>query len=98
MELGSTPKPEAPGIRVLTVHAAKGLEFSAVNVVGLNDGAFPDFRSASGEALESERRLIYVAMTRASRVLRLSRPRAKMTRFGPRAVDRSQFIAEAGVD
>ncbi len=55
------------GIRLMTVHAAKGLEFRYVFVVGLEDGLFPhekDF-SASTEEQEEERRLFYVAVTRA---------------------------------
>lgn len=97
LELGSAPKPEAPGIRLLTVHAAKGLEFLAVSVVGMNEGAFPDFRNSDGEALESERRLIYVAVTRAARVLRLTRPRVRATRFGQRLQNVSRFVEEAGL-
>jgi DNA helicase-2/ATP-dependent DNA helicase PcrA len=96
LELVRTPRPEAPGVRVLTVHAAKGLEFKAVAVAGLNDGSFPDFRSLNGKDLESERRLMYVAVTRASRALWLSRPKVRQTRFGGRGQDRSRFLAEMG--
>jgi DNA helicase-2/ATP-dependent DNA helicase PcrA len=95
MELLNKPKPEAPGVRILTVHAAKGLEFRAVSVVGLNEGAFPDFRNAEGDALESEQRLAYVAVTRAARVLRFSRPMYRQTRYGPRLQEESRFIAMA---
>ena len=59
MEILNRPKPEAPGLRILTVHAAKGLEFRAVTVVGFNEGSFPDFRNVDGDALESEQRLAY---------------------------------------
>jgi DNA helicase-2/ATP-dependent DNA helicase PcrA len=95
MEVLNKPKPEAPGIRVLTVHAAKGLEFRAVTVVGLNEGSFPDFRNSDGDALESEQRLAYVAATRAARVLRFSRPIYRTTRYGSRLQDESRFIAVA---
>ena len=97
MEFLNKPKPEAPGVRILTVHAAKGLEFRAVSVVGLNEGSFPDFRNAQGDALESEQRLAYVAVTRAARVLRLSRPMYRQTRYGPRLQDESRFIAIAEI-
>jgi hypothetical protein len=53
MEILNSPKPESPGLRVLTVHAAKGLEFRAVTVLGLNEGSFPDFRNIDGESIEN---------------------------------------------
>ena len=53
LEILNKPKPEAPGLRILTVHAAKGLEFRAVTVLGFNEGSFPDFRNAHGDALDS---------------------------------------------
>ncbi|MEQ1758512.1 MAG: ATP-dependent helicase [Vicinamibacterales bacterium] len=96
LELVSAPRPEAPGVRVLTVHAAKGLEFKAVAIVGLNDGSFPDFRSLDGKDLEGERRLMYVAVTRASRALWLSRARVRQTRFGNRVQEPSRFLLEMG--
>lgn len=59
-------------IQVMTVHAAKGLEFDVVFVVGLEEGIFPHSRSALSQAeLEEERRLMYVALTRAKKHLYL---------------------------
>jgi hypothetical protein len=95
MEILNKPKPEAPGFRILTVHAAKGLEFRAVTVLGFNEGSFPDFRNAQGDALDSEQRLAYVAATRAARVLRFSRPLYRATRYGRRLQDESRFVAIA---
>jgi ATP-dependent DNA helicase UvrD/PcrA len=97
LELVSTPRPEAPGVRVLTVHAAKGLEFKAVAIVGLNDGSFPDFRNLGGKDIDGERRLMYVGVTRASRALWLSRPRVRQTKFGSRAQEPSRFLLEMGL-
>lgn len=92
------PREDPDGIRVSTIHAAKGLEFRAVAVVGLNDGSLPDFRNTSStEDLAGERRLAYVAVTRASRALLLTRPRARATRFGSRTQEPSRFLAELGV-
>ena len=59
-------------VRLMTVHAAKGLEFSAVFVCGLSEGMFPSKRTLTVEKMEEERRLAYVAMTRAMDHLYLS--------------------------
>lgn len=90
---------DEPGIRLLTVHAAKGLEFRAVAFVGMNQGTFPHHRSlGSPDAIEEERRNAYVAMTRARRVLLLTRPALRQTKTGPRPQDPSVFLGETGVD
>ena len=90
------PREEASGLRVSTVHGAKGLEFRAVAIVGMNEGSFPDFRStATADEEASERRLAYVAVTRAARALILTRPRERLTRYGNRRVQsESRFIRE----
>lgn len=69
-------------VSLITVHAAKGLEFNNVFIVGLNDGLFPLSRainSADINELEEERRLMYVAITRAKQRLFLSRPKVKFS-------------------
>lgn len=89
---------EGPGVRVLTIHAAKGLEFRAVLVVGMNEGTFPDFRSVGSEKLlADERRNAYVAITRAERLLMLTRPRARETSAGVFQDPPSRFLAEMGI-
>lgn len=89
---------EGPGCRVLTVHAAKGLEFRAVFLVGMNEGTFPDFRSVnSEEQVDEERRNAYVAITRAERLLLLTRPRERMTSAGVFSDPPSRFLTEMGV-
>ena len=68
-------------VTLMTVHAAKGLEFNNVFIIGLNDGLFPLSRainSADPNELEEERRLMYVAITRAKKRLFLSRPKMKL--------------------
>ncbi len=67
---------------VITVHAAKGLEFKCVFIIGLNDGLFPLARaitSPNSNDLEEERRLMYVAITRARERLYLTRARTRFS-------------------
>jgi DNA helicase-2/ATP-dependent DNA helicase PcrA len=99
MALTEEPKAERTGVRVCTVHAAKGLEFRAVALVGFNEGSFPDFRNVSSvDELAGERRLAYVAMTRAARALFITRPRSRRTRYGNvRAQEPSRFLVELGL-
>lgn len=82
----------APGVRLLTVHKAQGQEFAAVALVGMNDGQFPDFRAVTPEALSSELRTFYVAITRSRRVLLLTRPQLRETRYGLLRTHPSPFL------
>ena len=59
-------------VKLMTVHTAKGLEFPYVFICGLDEGMFPSKRTSSLEAMEEERRLAFVAMTRAEKGLYLS--------------------------
>ncbi len=81
-------------VSLATVHAVKGLEFDTVFIVGLEDGIFPTSRALSGGDIEEERRLMYVAITRAKRRLYTSCARSRY-RFGETVYfPRSRFIAE----
>ena len=67
---------------IITVHAAKGLEFNVVFIVGLNDGLFPLSRAINSydeNELEEERRLMYVAITRAKKRLYLTRAKTRFS-------------------
>jgi DNA helicase-2/ATP-dependent DNA helicase PcrA len=82
-------------ITLMTLHIAKGLEFPVVFIVGLEDGIFPHYRSMTdAAALEEERRLAYVGITRAQRRLYLchawSRTLFGQTQYNPP----SRFLAE----
>jgi DNA helicase II / ATP-dependent DNA helicase PcrA len=86
------------GVRLMTVHASKGLEFSYIFVTGLEEGLFPHERNnddgVSAEEAEEERRLFYVAVTRAKKKLFLSYAQTR-TIFGNRGVNiPSEFVLE----
>ncbi len=85
-------RPMDPGVRLLTVHKSQGREFRAVAVVGLNQGQFPDFRATTDEALQAELRIFYVAVTRPSRMLLLTRARTRNGRYGPYHPQPSEFV------
>ena len=97
MILGGGELSEGSGVNLLTVHASKGLEFGDVYVVDLMDGRFPNRKlmSRNGGDMEEERRLFYVAVTRAKDRLYLSYAkydRVKKSDFKP-----SPFLYEAGL-
>ena len=85
---------EEPGISILTMHSSKGLEFPVVWVAGCSDGQIPHYECMNDlEQIEEERRLLYVAMTRARDHLVLSAVEAPET---PRAaaLEVSRFVGE----
>lgn len=71
LEKDSNGESSRGGIRIMTMHACKGLQFRYVFLPDLNEGVIPSRRADSGEALEEERRLFYVAITRAKEELSL---------------------------
>jgi DNA helicase-2/ATP-dependent DNA helicase PcrA len=89
---------EKPGVRLMTVHAAKGLEFHTVFMPQLDDDAFPSKPNHTDTGIEEERRLFYVAMTRAKRRLFLSWPATKVHYRVVRDVMPSRFLFEIPED
>ncbi|AIO24551.1 UvrD-helicase domain-containing protein [Burkholderia cepacia] len=82
-------------VQLMTVHAAKGLEFSAVFITGLEEGLFPHENSVlESDGLEEERRLMYVAITRAKERLYLSFAQSRMLHGQTRYNVRSRFFDE----
>lgn len=91
-------KRDAP-VTLMTIHAAKGLEFPLVFIAGLEDGLFPHSRSVSDpKDLEEERRLAYVAMTRAERYLYVSHAMKRRVYGEEIASEPSQFLNEMPVE
>tara|TARA_B100001093_G_scaffold78033_2_gene69136 strand:- start:18791 stop:20869 length:2079 start_codon:yes stop_codon:yes gene_type:complete len=82
-------------LRLSTIHQSKGLEFPHVFIIGLADGLFPNRRAIDGESdLEEERRLFYVATTRAERSLHLVFPMLSNQKGTPVRLMQSRFIKE----
>ncbi|MDQ6962845.1 MAG: 3'-5' exonuclease [Mariprofundaceae bacterium] len=81
-------------VRLMTVHAAKGLEFDHVYVVGMEDGTFPHKNALDEGRIEEERRLLYVAITRARYRLTLSMARRRKRYGQTETLDASRFLAE----
>ena len=82
-------------IQLMTVHAAKGLEFDAVFITGLEEGLFPHENSQSDlDGLEEERRLMYVAITRARKRLYISHSQTRMLHGQTRYNLKSRFLDE----
>ncbi|MDY5616331.1 MAG: ATP-dependent helicase [Helicobacter sp.] len=96
MMLGSSEMSEGEGVNLLSIHASKGLEFSEVYIVDLMEGRFPNKKlmNQSG-SLEEERRLFYVAVTRAKENLYLSYARKDVMKNI--AYEGSIFLYEAGL-
>lgn len=88
-------QPGQDAVQLMTVHAAKGLEFDSVFITGLEEGLFPHENSLLEAAgLEEERRLMYVAITRARERLYLTLSQSRMLHGQTRYAMRSRFLDE----
>ena len=86
-------------VTLMTMHAVKGLEFDVVFVTGLEEGLFPHSNSMHDESeLEEERRIFYVAITRAKKVLYLTNARSRMLFGNVQCNQPSRFIEEINPD
>jgi len=77
----------------MTIHASKGLEFEHLFVIGMEEGFFP----LNDADIEEERRLAYVAITRAKKELTLSYVKSRFLRGQRTQVSKSRFLTEAGL-
>jgi DNA helicase-2/ATP-dependent DNA helicase PcrA len=94
---GETVSPQQEAVTLLTIHGAKGLEFPAVFITGLEEGLFPYYLNTGKDETddpEEERRLFYVAMTRAQDKLYLTYARSRFLFGERRALPRSSFLAD----
>ena len=100
LEAGDTQAVEGrPALQLMTVHSAKGLEFHTVFVTGLEEGLFPHENSLSeADGLEEERRLMYVAITRARRRLYVTHAQSRMLHGQTRYGIASRFVSEMPPD
>ena len=89
-------EPDDDKVVLSSIHQAKGLEWNRVIVMGLSEGRFPNYRStATEEGLEEERRLFYVAVTRAKNEIALVYPMLARDRYGVDVIlEPSRFLAE----
>ena len=96
LEAGETQEAEGrPALQLMTVHSAKGLEFHTVFVTGLEEGLFPHENSMNErDGPEEERRLMYVALTRARRRLYLTHAQQRMLHGQTRYHVASRFLDE----
>lgn len=85
-------------VTLSTVHSSKGLEFDYVYVIGLEDGTFPSQRAIDSNVIEEERRLCYVAMTRAAKRLVLTYSEKRLVAGGMHMLPPSRFLREIQPD
>ena len=88
----SDAQPEHDKVKLMTVHPSKGLEFPYVFLCGMNEGIFPSRKTKTREGMEEERRLAFVAMTRAKKRLYLSEAKGRNLDGSPRYP--SRFILD----
>ncbi|MEA3364805.1 MAG: 3'-5' exonuclease, partial [Candidatus Hydrogenedentes bacterium] len=87
-------KNERTGVTLMTIHSAKGLEFPFVFIAGLEEGTLPHEKSLNNGALEEERRLFYVALTRGKRHVTLFEACSRNRRARERMCTTSRFLKE----
>ncbi|MDR3214321.1 MAG: UvrD-helicase domain-containing protein [Azoarcus sp.] len=90
--------PDFDGVQLATLHAAKGLEFPHVFLIGVEEGLLPHQSCIDEEKIDEERRLMYVGITRAQRSLHLTWCKRRKTGGELRECEPSRFIAEMGED
>lgn len=85
-------------VKIMTVHASKGLEFDTVFIMAVEDGLLPHRNSMSESEIEEERRLLYVAMTRAEKKLYISHSASRMSYGKIESAFPSRFLTEIPIN
>lgn len=97
-EVYDAPREEGDGVRVLTMHGAKGREFDLVFIVAFEDELIPGWDADEVEGMEEKRRLAYVAITRARESLMISSAAVRATKWKAQNLRTpSRFVAEMGL-
>jgi ATP-dependent DNA helicase Rep len=89
---------DSDAVQLLTLHAAKGLEFPYVYLTGFEEGVLPHHSSEADEAVHEERRLAYVGITRAQKLLNISHARQRKKQGDMAACAPSRFLTELPAD
>ncbi len=85
-------------VNIITAHSAKGLEFKVVFIIGMEENLFPTRRSVENCDIEEERRLMYVAITRAQKRLFITRARSRFLYGARKDMLPSRFLYEIGME
>ena len=93
-ETDTTEDAEEDKVKLLTMHSSKGLEFPIVIIVGANEGIVPHHKADTVESIDEERRLFYVAMTRAMKGLFITRSKVMPMNGVPYHCKSSRFVNE----
>ena len=97
--LGSSEEESVNGkVTIITAHSAKGLEFDIVFIPGFYQGGFPNRLALEEYNIDEERRLAYVAFTRAKKLLTITIPETVSFRGSTKKTEKSVFIKEAGLE
>ncbi len=97
LSLDTTKESLDNAINLMSIHAAKGLEYEYVFIIGMENGFFPMSRDYFDVDINEERRLAYVAFTRAKKELYLSQAHNRFCQGHKRSLRRSQFLVESGI-
>lgn len=92
--LDDSDEPATGQVRLMTLHAAKGLEFNNVYLVGVEEGLLPHHQNTEGPGLEEERRLAYVGITRAMRRLTMTFASGRRRYGEQQSCEPSRFLSE----
>lgn len=85
-------------VKLMTIHASKGLEFKDVFIIGAEEGIIPNAKSSFGDKLEEQRRMMYVAVTRAKENLYISHCRFRKDSCSSGEIKHSRFLPEINPD